>query len=43
MSIFVLGISKIKILDVALSLVIRLRRGVLDEGDYTLVRFDFLI
>jgi hypothetical protein len=33
MSIFVLGLSKIKIPDVVLSLVIRLRGRVLDEGD----------
>jgi hypothetical protein len=33
MSIFVLDLSKIKIPDVALSLVIRLKGRVLDEGD----------
>jgi hypothetical protein len=39
-SIFVLGSSKIKIIDVALSPVIRLRGRVLDKGDYALVWFD---
>jgi hypothetical protein len=40
-SIFMPGSSKIKIIDVALGLVIRLSGRVLDEGDYALVRFDF--